>query len=464
MFCRRSRFPAAIHEPPRALLHEPSRLHHHVLTRAGWTVTALAALAIASGRLIGSVELYIVGTVAAMVVAAAAISVVTTRCQLVATRTIRPLQVHAGDVIVVELSVTNTGTRRSPAVVVIDSVGQRRQARIHVAPLRASRSISGRYQLATDWRGRLDLGPLRIQRGDPFGLTRVNAGGGDTDQLVVLPRVDHLPAPPTGTPDDPDTGAVRHRQWTGGDEFHTLRGYATGDDLRRVHWPTSARVDDLMVRQSEDRRRTRTTVVLDTREAVHTSDSFERSVSAAASILVAAHRRGDLVSLATTAVSPPPGGPDPTGSPPGHLLNLLEQLAMIEPDHAVDPADVGVGRRGTGVTIDTSGIVVVVTTTNGVADIKGLVTTGAVTRRTSGVLVVVPGPNPAAGLFATPGGTTAGPHWPVVTVDTDAGLVDAWTTWASRRHPYSDLRPPANLPHTADILQTAGTWNPVGRR
>jgi uncharacterized protein (DUF58 family) len=435
-----------------------------VLTRAGWTVTALAVLAIASGRLIGSVELYIVGTVAAMVVAMAAISVLATHCQLVATRTIRPLQVHAGDVIVVELSVTNIGTRRSPAVVVIDSVGQRRQARIHVAPLGASRSISGRYQLATDWRGRLDIGPLQIQRGDPFGLTRVNAGGGDTDHLVVFPPVDHLPAPPTATPDDPDTGAVHHRKWAGGDEFHALRGYATGDDLRRVHWPTSARVDELMVRQSEDRRQTRTTVVLDTRAAVHTNDSFERSVSAAASILMAAHRRGDLVSLATTAMSPPPGGLDPTGSPAGHLLNLLEQLAMIEPGHTVDPAGAGGDRSGFGVTIDTSGIVVVVTTITGTADIKGLVTTGAVTRRASGVLVVFPGPDPTTGLSTTWGGPTAGPHWPVVSVGPEAGLADAWTTWASRRHPYCDLRLTANPLHTADTPHTAGTGSPVDRR
>jgi uncharacterized protein (DUF58 family) len=87
---------------------------------------------------------------------------------------------------------------------------------------------------------------------------------------------------------------------TGGDEFHSLRPYVIGDDLRRVHWPSTARRDELTVRQDERHQQGRTTVLLDVRRAVHTDESFERAVSAAASLLVAAVRRGDEVRLVAT--------------------------------------------------------------------------------------------------------------------------------------------------------------------
>ncbi len=73
-----------------------------------------------------------------------------------------------------------------------------------------------------------------------------------------------------------------------------------GDDLRRVHWPSTARRDELTVRQDERHQQGRTTVLLDVRRAVHTDVSFERAVSAAASLLVAATVRGDEVRLVAT--------------------------------------------------------------------------------------------------------------------------------------------------------------------
>ncbi len=459
-----------------------------MLTRAGWTVAALAALAIVAGRLVGSTELFVVGGIAAMVVVVAVVQVVVTRPGLGATRTVRPNQVHAGDTAVVELSITNHGRRRSPIATVIDSVGQRRQARVRVAALDAGHSTSGRYQLATDHRGHLELGPLRIQIGDPFGLARIDSHVGSTEQLLVLPSVDRLPAPPLDALGEPDTAGPHRRRWTEGEEFHALRVYATGDDLRRVHWPTSARVDDLMVRHDEARRQARTVVVLDTRSAVHTPDSFEQCVSAAASVLIAAVHRGDRVGLATTVAATPQGGSS-ADIAADDIVHLLGRLATV--DTATPPSTSGPTNGATndaahvGVTIDTSGVVVMVTTTTGATDIHELLQTRSATRQTTGVMVVFRSPTTTDTSSHTSPGTTTNttphtaglnpqritqpPHaqgaeprmrsavtplsWPVVEVTAQHRLVEAWSAWVATRQPYA-----------VQAQRVSTVWNPEGSR
>ena len=134
---------------------------------------------------------------------------------------------------------------------------------------------------------------------DPFGLvqrTRLVLG---TEEVIVYPRVrDVLPPPETGGLDlDRDQPQVRSRIEPSG-EFHTLREYAPGDDLRHVHWRSTARRGQLMMRQNEARRRTPVLVMLDVRPGAHDRASFERAVEACASIVTAIDRsrpagRGD---------------------------------------------------------------------------------------------------------------------------------------------------------------------------
>jgi uncharacterized protein (DUF58 family) len=138
---------------------------------------------------------------------------------------------------------------------------------------------------------------------------------------------------------------------TGGDEFHSLRPYVMGDDLRRVHWPSTARRDELTVRQDERHQQGRTTVLLDVRRAVHTEESFERAVSAAASLLVAAIRRGDEVRLVATD-----GTDSGYGAGPSSVSAMLEYLA------AVATTD-----RGAEVRVDHPGTLVALTTPAGVS-------------------------------------------------------------------------------------------------
>jgi uncharacterized protein (DUF58 family) len=113
-----------------------------------------------------------------------------------------------------------------------------------------------------------------------------------------------------------------------GEDFYALRPYVTGDDLRRVHWPSTAKLDDLMIRQDEMPWQGRATVVLDLRASVHGPESLEVAVSAAASIVSASWSHRALVRLATS------NGVD-TGFAAGyaHIEAMLEHLATAHLDH-----------------------------------------------------------------------------------------------------------------------------------
>jgi uncharacterized protein (DUF58 family) len=127
---------------------------------------------------------------------------------------------------------------------------------------------------------------------------------------------------------DRDTPKLRG-QPDAGQEFLTLREYAPGDDLRRVHWRSTARHGTLMVRQEESRRRAPVLVVLDVRPGAHDRTSFEVAVEAAASIVHALDREGRPVELITSLGKV-------LGSPGRrHMASVLDELAVVEP-HGMD--------------------------------------------------------------------------------------------------------------------------------
>ena len=182
------------------------------------------------------------------------------------------------------------------------------------------------YRLPTDRRGIVQVGPLEVVVGDPFGLTTVATIAAPRVQLTVLPHVDDIAALPYTTGQDPQAG-VRQLNSLGrtGEEFYALRPYTVGDDLRRIHWPTSARQDELLVRQNELPWQGRTTVLLDVRAAAHHGESLEVAVSAAASIVTATARRQDLVRLITTT------GSDSDFAPgTDHVQAIMEHLAVVQ--------------------------------------------------------------------------------------------------------------------------------------
>jgi len=299
-----------------------------VLTRRGWALAASVLAFLVSGRLLGLVELYMLAAGAAILCAGALIHVRMQVLDVTADRVLHPPRVHAGGSSRVDLSIRNSGARRTPVLNVRDPFDRGwRWARFLVPPLGPKMSSRAAYRLPTDERGLFDIGPLEVSMSDPFGLATRSATTAGVAQLTVYPRIDKVEAIPTAQGHDPHSGARHPRALLGtGDDFYALRPYEIGDDLRRVHWASTARVDDLMIRQDEMPWQTRSTILLDVRAAVHNRESFEIAVSAAASIHAASRRMDALLRLVST---------DGTDSKFGfghvHSDAILEHLATIEP-------------------------------------------------------------------------------------------------------------------------------------
>jgi hypothetical protein len=132
------------------------------------------------------------------------------------------------------------------------------------------------------------VGPLEVVRIDLFGFARRTVASGPYDELVVLPRTMRVAAPPPAvTPHDTSADQGARSSRAGNDEFIGLRAYVPGDDLRRIHWASSARTDDLLVRETTgDTSQRYAEVLIDDRPESHSVASFELAVEIAASVLL----------------------------------------------------------------------------------------------------------------------------------------------------------------------------------
>jgi uncharacterized protein (DUF58 family) len=296
------------------------------LTRRGWALLAAAALLALGAFLFGVEELYPLAAAALVLIVACRIWMGSRNWDVRVSRHVRPARVPAGTAARVELAVNNHADRPTPVLAARDPFdGGRRWARFLIAPLAPGEVRWAAYTLPTSRRGVFELGPLELELSDPFGLCRVRTVGSPISTLTVHPRVEpirsrHIPAEP-----DPDMRVPFPILGRVGDEFYGLREYRTGDDLRRVHWASTARMDQLMIRQPENLLQGRLTVVVDVRSAVHDATTLEASLSAAASIIMAAIRGRIHVRLVTTA-----GVDSGFGAGAPHGAALLDMLAATE--------------------------------------------------------------------------------------------------------------------------------------
>ncbi|WP_208028008.1 DUF58 domain-containing protein [Rhabdothermincola sediminis] len=297
-----------------------------MLTRRGWLTLLAAGLSAAAGRLSGAEELYVLAAMLACLVAGAAVYARLTPLAIEVTRELHPSRVHAGSASRVDLVVTNRGRRRSPLLDLHDAVSGTRGANLVVPPLPPTGAARAAYRLPTKRRGILTIGPLQAVLSDPFGLTAITTQASEVTQLTVYPHVDQITPVPQTTGNDPMAGAEHpNALGRGGEDFYALRPYVVGDDLRRVHWPSTARHDELMVRQDELPWQGRATVLLDVRSATNTAESLELVVSAAASIISASSGRQDLVRLLSTD-----GSDSGFAAGHAHVESMLEYLAGVE--------------------------------------------------------------------------------------------------------------------------------------
>lgn len=272
-----------------------------------------------------------------------------TKISLSARRDVSPDQVPVGSPATVRLHVRGTGRIPVGGLLLEDGVPYAVGRRPRFVLDRLGRSgASVEYPVQPKLRGIHYIGPLRTRVIDPFGLSELERELADRDRLVAVPQVVRLNGLPAGLGhgNGPD-GSLRVHAGHGEDDA-TVRQYRHGDDMRRVHWKSTARRDELIVRVEERPWRGGATVLLDRRSAAHQGSgataSIEWAISAAASITLHLHRTGRHARLITSdgAVL---GGP---GAPAGEDRELLEPLAALQPSPQRDMsfgADPGAGQQ-----------------------------------------------------------------------------------------------------------------------
>jgi uncharacterized protein (DUF58 family) len=307
------------------------------LTTRGRCLVAAGAALVACALVLGQRDLLRVGVFLLALPLVAVAVVARTRYRLACTRRLEPGRVEAGRPATVRLHLDNVSRLPSGVLLMEDALpyalgGRPRFVLDRVEP-QGARDVS--YPARSEVRGRFTVGPLSVRLTDPFGLCELSRSFASTEDLVVTPVVSTLP--PVRLGGDWAGGgesSARAVSSSGADDVAT-REYRHGDDLRRVHWRSTARVGELMVRREEQPFQNRAVLLLDTRAAAHAGEgpasSFEWSVSAVASIGVALGRAGFALQLLRETGEPlgPPGLPLTEGL-------LLDSLAVVTTSRTPD--------------------------------------------------------------------------------------------------------------------------------
>ena len=264
-----------------------------------------------------------------------------TRRAVRAERTLEPPRVPVGSPVDVELQLA--GGPLLGALRLVDAAPDAAGAQADAPPRFTVHRLSSRgtatltYPLQPLLRGVHRVGPLTGTATDPLGLAEFDQELAGPQRLVVLPRVVALRGvPPALGAGEGTAGAALNHQGQGTTDV-LIRPYRQGDELRRVHWRSSARHGELMVRLEERPWRGGMTLLLDRRDAAHrgrgADSSLEFAVSFAASVCMHLFGRGEPVTLVTedgVELTPP-------GSASGRE-QLLDALAGLRPSARSDLA------------------------------------------------------------------------------------------------------------------------------
>lgn len=278
-------------------------------TARGWALAAAGVVALQAGIGLGSLDLVRIGVLLVVLPVTALgaevlLDVLRGRRGLEVHREVRPDPVHAGQDAEVRVDIRATdrsgrarlaGLRFSEQAAVELSGGRALRARV----ARRADHATVRYPVRATQRGRWPLGPLVVTRTDVFGVVRSRTTLGAESQVAVWPAVVALPAPSDVLVGEPDRVALGAR--TPSTDDANLRDYREGDDLRRVHWRSSARRGTMLVRSDERAGMRPVSVLLDLPVR---ATATEWTISLAASMALAMLESGHPVRLAGAPLTP----------------------------------------------------------------------------------------------------------------------------------------------------------------
>jgi uncharacterized protein (DUF58 family) len=313
-------------------------------TTRGTSFMAAGVAAGATGLLLGDTALISVGALLLVLPLLSALAAGRARYRLGCVRSINPARVPAGHTARVSLRLENVSRLPTGLMLAEDTVpyalGTRPRYVLDGIERGGTRELS--YPLRSDLRGKFAIGPLEVRIADAFGLVELGRSFATHTTFMVTPKVVPLDrAVVNGSWVGEGEGRARATAAAGEDDV-VPRAYRDGDELRRVHWRSTARYGELMVRREEQRWKNRTLLLLDTRRGAHAgsgaTSSFEFAVSAATSIGVHLAREGLDGQLITDS--------GPIASSGLFEDVLLDALSVVQPSRNRDLSSGASALRG----------------------------------------------------------------------------------------------------------------------
>ncbi|MGF2949120.1 DUF58 domain-containing protein [Microbacterium alcoholitolerans] len=290
-----------------------------VVRPLGWTLLALTVLFWITGALLGWRELIMAAWMLGLVLlicAAFLIGRTTYDVSLDLART----RVVVGERAIGALTLANRSSRAILPSRVVLPVGSGR-GDFSVQRLAAGEEAEELFAIPTQRRGVVKVGPVSIVRGDPLGVFERAHRRDDPVDLYVHPKTVLFGGQSLGFLRDLE-GLPAADLSRDDVSFHALLEYQPGDDLRHVHWRSTARTGTMMVRQFEETRRSHFVIGLSrSRGDYRTDDELELAVSVAGSIGLRALRDSQRVDVRVQGRELASG----TGK------RLLDSLSMVEP-------------------------------------------------------------------------------------------------------------------------------------
>lgn len=248
------------------------------------------------------------------------------------TRDVEPRRVPVGGRATSVLNIANRGRSASAPRVVEDRIDGVSRT-LDIPALAAGASSQAIATLPTNKRAVVEVGPALITRADPLGLFRRDLGQTGKTLLWVHPRVALLPAMRSGFVKDLE-GPTYDTSPAGDVAFHAIREYQQGDDVRHIHWMSTARTGTLMVRHFVDNRRPYLGILVDASPDAMPAAAFEVALEAAASHVVSADHEGRPVSVWVGSQQ------IVTASAPADVTSALDRFCRSDqsdaPDSVVD--------------------------------------------------------------------------------------------------------------------------------
>ncbi|RBP97231.1 DUF58 domain-containing protein [Bifidobacterium aemilianum] len=235
-------------------------------------------------------------------------------------------RVSVGDEVKVRLAVSNPGNTPTVRAQGDLPLGQAHE-RFTIPMLGPSQSKHVDIGVTAMNRAVLSVGPLKVRKGDPFGLIRHERSLGQAQTLYIHPRTVRLQTLNAGLLRDLE-GQPSGQIVDDDLDFYGLREYESGDDMRNVHWLSSAKTGSLMIRQYEATRRTDSSLTLDLNpEHYRDRAEFELAVSAHASLGLQCLQQDRPLACHTGS----------THTSPKEAMGFLDLCSAIAPDPHDNP-------------------------------------------------------------------------------------------------------------------------------